>query len=53
MAEENPGKPQLGDHLMKIVQSVVASNGVGRIAQNVRKGDGREKGKNSNWRHLV
>ena len=28
MAEENPGKPQLGDHLIKAVQPVIASNGV-------------------------
>jgi hypothetical protein len=28
MAEENPGKPQLGDHLIKIVQPVIISNGV-------------------------
>ena len=28
MAEENPGKPQLGDRLMKAVRPVIASNGV-------------------------
>ena len=28
MAEENPGKPQLGDHLMKSVRPVIAPNGV-------------------------
>ena len=27
-AEENPGKPQLGDRLMKVVQLVIVSNGV-------------------------
>ena len=26
-AEENPGKPQLGNHLMKTLRSVIASNG--------------------------
>ena len=26
MAEENPGKPQLGDRLMKAVRPVIASN---------------------------
>ena len=41
-AEENPRKPQLGDSLMKgAVRPVIASNGVGRIAQHVRKGEGR------------
>ena len=28
MTEENPGKPQLGDRLMKAVRPVIASNGV-------------------------
>ena len=27
-AEENPGKPQLGDRLMKVVRQIIASNGV-------------------------
>ena len=26
-AEENPVKPQLGDHVMKVVRLVIASNG--------------------------
>ena len=37
-AEENPGKPQFGDRLMKAVRLVIASKEVGRITQNVRKG---------------
>ena len=28
MAEETPGKPQLGDHMMKPVRPVIDSNGV-------------------------
>ena len=28
VAEENSTKPQLGDHLIKTVQTVIASNGV-------------------------
>ena len=27
-AEENPGNPQVGDHLMKAVLSVISSDGV-------------------------
>ena len=53
MAEENPGKPQLGDHVMIAMQPVIASNGipylqndVGRISLHVREGEVREEGKN-------
>ena len=28
VAEETPGKPQLGDHSMKAVRPIIASNGV-------------------------
>ena len=38
-AEENPGKPQLGDHLDEgDVRPVIVSNEVSRIAQHVGKG---------------
>jgi hypothetical protein len=40
--EENPGKPQLGDCLMKVMLPVIAPNEVGRIRQEIRKGDGRD-----------
>ena len=46
-AEENPRKPQLGDRLMKLCDQSSAQMGpfppneVGRIAQHVRKGEGR------------
>jgi len=48
-AEENPRKPQLGDHQMKglcdqsIPQMGSHPNEVGRIAQHVRKGEGRKE----------
>ena len=48
-AEENPGKPQLGDHLMKGLCDQSSSqmgslppNDVGTIAHHVRKGEGRK-----------
>ena len=51
-AEENPGKPQLGDRLLKGLcdQSLpqmgpFPPNEVGRIAQHIRDGDRRKKGK--------
>ena len=49
-AEENSGKPQLGDHLMKALPLAIASNGVPyyemkRIAQHIRKGKGKKEGK--------
>ena len=46
-AEENSGKPQLGDHLMKAVHPVIASNGVPYLqmrligSQHVKKGEGK------------
>jgi hypothetical protein len=52
IAEENPRKPQLGDSLMKGLcdqsspqMGSLSSNEVGRIAQHVRKGGGRNQGK--------
>ena len=46
--EENPRKPQLGDHLMKgqcdqssPQMGFLPSNEVGRIAQKIRKGKGK------------
>ena len=54
-AEENPGKSQLGDRLMKGLCDQSSSqmgpfppNEVGRIAQHVRKGEGRKEGKDGN-----
>ena len=51
MAEENPGKPLLGDRLMKVVRPFMASNGVpcleikvDRIARHIREGEGRTEG---------
>ena len=44
-AEENPGKPKLGDRLKRAVRPVIDSNNVCRIAQHARKGEGREEGK--------
>ena len=51
-AMENPRKPQLGDRLMKRLCNQSSPqwgpfppNGVGRIAQHVRKGEGRNQGK--------
>ena len=46
-AEENPRKPQLGDRLMKglchrLKWGHFSPNEVGRIAQHVRKGEGRK-----------
>ena len=46
-AEENPGKPQLGDRLMKAVRAVIASNGSltskwGRLDRTARQ-EGRRK----------
>ena len=46
-AEENPIKPQLGDHLMKglcDLSSPFPPNEVSRITQHVRKGEGRNGG---------
>ena len=45
MAEEKPRKPQLGDSLMKAVRPVIASNGVSRIAQHIRKERSKGQGK--------
>ena len=43
-AEENPRKLQLGDRLMKGLKwGPFAPNEVGRIAQHVRKGEGRKE----------
>ena len=49
MADENLGKPQLGDRLMKAVRTVIVligsplpPNEVGRIAKQARKGEGRK-----------
>ena len=42
--EENSGKLQLGDHLMKSVRPVIVSNWVGGITQ-VREGGGRKREK--------
>ena len=51
-AEENPGKPQLGDGLMKGLcdqssrqMGPVPQNEVDRIAQHARKGEERKEGK--------
>ena len=49
-ADANPGKPQLGDRLMKLCDQSMPqmrslSNEVGRIAQHVRKEEGRKEGK--------
>ena len=48
-AEENPGKPQLGEHLTKGLRDQTLPqmghfppNEVGRNAQHVRKGEGRK-----------
>ena len=49
--EENSGKIQLGDNMMKAVRPVITSNGVlppndvGNIAQHVRQREGRRSGK--------
>ena len=49
-AEENPGKPQLGDRLMKGLRDQTLPqmghfppNEVSKIAQHVRKGEGRKE----------
>ena len=46
-AEENPRKPQLGDRLIcglcDLKWDPFLPNGVGRIAQHVRKGEGRKQ----------
>ena len=45
-AEENPGKPQLGDRLMKgLCDQSSPPNEVGRFVQHIRKGEGRQEGK--------
>ena len=52
MTEENPIKPQLGDHLMKAVRPVIASNGVpylqiwsvGLHSMSEREKEGKKKG---------
>ena len=51
-ADKNPGKPQLGDRLMKGLRtqsspqmSTIPPNEVGRIAKHARKGVGRIAGK--------
>ena len=59
-AEENPRKPQLGDRLMKglceqsspQMGSLSSSNEVYRIAQHVRKGEGRNKEIGRGARHI-
>ena len=43
MTVENPGISQLGDCLMKAQQPDIASNEIGRIAQQVREGEGRKE----------
>ena len=49
--KENPGKPQLGDRLMKGLwnqsspqMGILPPNEVGRIVQYVREGEGRKEG---------
>ena len=45
-AEENPGKPQLGDNQMKAAQPVIASNGTPHLqitSMGPHSGTGREK----------
>ena len=51
-AEENPGKPKLGDSLLKVLRSVIALSGVSyhsndacRIAHYIREGRVRKDGK--------
>ena len=50
-AEENPGKPQLRDHL-KAVRTVLATND-DRISQHVRERQGKKKGKDHSRRYRV
>ena len=49
MTEENSGKPQLGDRLIKVVLLVITpqipANKFGTIAQHVKEGKGKEEGK--------
>ena len=57
--KENPGKPQLGDRLMKgcatshgLKWGPLPLNEVGRIAQHVRKGEGRKERKDGEGRYI-
>ena len=51
LTAEKTGKPQLGDHVMKIAIShrlkwdSLPQNNIYRIARHIREGDGRKEGK--------